>query len=108
MLPFPDPVTKSICEAYPSPCYPRICQSMAIMEYINDVRPEACLLPKDPKSRAKVRSNKQKLEPIPVVNCLHMYILYMYCINKYSKCDYSNYVVSLHILRKYPISELWE
>jgi len=27
---------------------------MAIMEYINDVRPEASLLPKDPKSRAKV------------------------------------------------------
>jgi glutathione S-transferase len=32
----------------------RMSQSMAIMEYINDVRPEAALLPKDPKSRAKV------------------------------------------------------
>jgi glutathione S-transferase len=32
----------------------RISQSMAIMEYINDIKPEANLLPKDPKSRAKV------------------------------------------------------
>ncbi len=35
----------------------RMSQSMAIMEYINDVRPEAALLPKDPKSRAKVCPN---------------------------------------------------
>jgi glutathione S-transferase len=27
---------------------------MAIMEYINDLKPDANLLPKDPKSRAKV------------------------------------------------------
>lgn len=53
----------------------RISQSMAIMEYINDLRPEANLLPKDPRSRAKVRmicelinSGIQPLQNLSVMN----------------------------------------
>eukprot|EP00088_Acartia_fossae_P000350 TRINITY_DN10139_c0_g1_i2.p1 TRINITY_DN10139_c0_g1~~TRINITY_DN10139_c0_g1_i2.p1 ORF type:complete len:216 (-),score=51.24 TRINITY_DN10139_c0_g1_i2:186-833(-) len=55
----------------------RITQSMAIMEYINEIKPSANLLPKDPATRAKVRMIceiiNSGIQPIQNLSVMKMY-----------------------------------